>query len=150
LVWLQQHLFPFNYVIPGESHNNLLRFETMMRHLSRKEPSSNGIEKEDDASFEETGNSFSGSSYQVINFIVDLPIRADNLVNYDFTEEVGRELFVMTEFQIVDKETAISNEKGDAAHDLYKERQQEQVRRRLREGQLSRRNHADRSPEKKS
>ena len=77
-------------------------------------------------------------------------IYADNLVNYDFTEEVGRELFVMTEFQIVDKETAISNEKGDAAHDLYKERQQEQVRRRLREGQLSRRNHADRSPEKKS
>jgi len=41
---------------------------------------------------------------------------------------------VMVEFQIVDHETALANESGDSAHSLYKKRQLDQVKRRLRKG----------------
>ena len=42
--------------------------------------------------------------------------------------------FVMVEFQIIDHDTAICNEEGDSAHSLYKDRQLDQVKRRLRKG----------------
>jgi uncharacterized protein (TIGR04552 family) len=70
----------------------------------------------------------------VINFIIDLPIRVDHLVEFPFSEELGRVLFAMVEFQIVDREAARRNERGDASHELYKQRQQEQVLRRLKKG----------------
>jgi uncharacterized protein (TIGR04552 family) len=132
LAWLQQNLFPFNYVIPGESHNNLQSYQNMLDACGFQVPPSNGVDSSIDSV--DNPNSFSGSSYRVINFIIDLPIRVDHLVDYSFSEELGRVLFAMVEFQIVDKETAHRNEKGDASHDLYKERQQAQVLRRLKKG----------------
>jgi len=43
-------------------------------------------------------------------------------------------VFILVEFQIVDQETALENESGDSAHELYKLRQLDQVKRRLRKG----------------
>ena len=132
LVWLQQNLFPFNYVIPGESHNNLLPYQNLLKKSDFAIPPSNGSNSPVD--HPENPNSFSGTSYRVINFIIDLPIRVDHLVDFPFSEELGRVLFAMVEFQIIDQETSKQNEKGDAAHNLYKQRQQEQVLRRLKKG----------------
>ena len=132
LVWLQQNLFPFNYVIPGESHNSLLSYEELLAGNGFSIPPSNG--NPDLRRNLENLNSFSGQSYRVINFIIDLPIKVDHLVDASFTEELGRVLFAMVEFQIMDQKTAIYNDKGDAAHELYKQRQQEQVLRRLKKG----------------
>jgi uncharacterized protein (TIGR04552 family) len=132
LVWLQQNLFPYNYVIPGESHNSLLSYEELLAGNDFSIPPSNG--NPDLQKKLENLNSFSDQSYRVINFIIDLPIKVDHLVEYSFTEELGRVLFAMVEFQVMDQETAIYNGKGDAAHELYKQRQQEQVLRRLKKG----------------
>jgi len=40
-------------------------------------------------------------------------------------------VFVLTEFQIADKETAKRNESGASSHEAYKARQHERVRMRL-------------------
>ena len=136
LVWMSHNLFPFNYVIPGESHNNLSSLRDMAKEgvyaelLASLE--SNGIDQE--VASERDENSFSGSNYRIINFIVDVPVRIDHVIQSSQYQTLGHVLYVMVEFQILDKETAIQNEEGDSAHRLYKQRQLEQVRVRLRKG----------------
>jgi uncharacterized protein (TIGR04552 family) len=43
-------------------------------------------------------------------------------------------VFVMVEFQVIDRQTARDNEEGENAHRLYKERQRHIVEARLRKG----------------
>ena len=136
IAWLTREVFPFNYVIPGQSHNNLVQFRDMLRapqfqHIGTL--LSNGIEEESLSSPAEE-NSFSGNSYRVINFIVDFPVRIDHLVDIRYGALLGRTVFVMVEFQIVDRETARANEEGENAHALYKQRQHAIVQSRLRKG----------------
>jgi uncharacterized protein (TIGR04562 family) len=47
---------------------------------------------------------------------------------------LGNVIFVICEFQIVDRDTEASNEIGDASHARYKERQKKAVMRRLQLG----------------
>ena len=68
-------------------------------------------------------NTFSGNSYKVINFIVDFPIRIDHLVDLPQRNHLGKVVFVMVEFQVVDRITARNNEHGENAHLHYKNRQ---------------------------
>ena len=135
--WLTREVFPFNYVIPGQSHNNLVRFRDMVRHPRYAEIGpvpSNGIELNEEIDLNPEDNPFSGNSYRVINFIVDFPVRIDHLVNIRYGALLGRTVFVMVEFQIVDRETARLNEEGENAHALYKQRQHSIVQSRLRKG----------------
>ena len=151
LVWLSRHLFPFNYVIPGESHNNLSSLKNMAEQSIYSELfsslKSNGIESEIEA--ERDDNSFSGSNYRIINFIIDIPVRIDHVIQSAQYRTLGNVLYVMVEFQILDKDTAIQNEEGDSAHRLYKERQREQVRIRLRKGGRRKRELSSSSPDSK-
>ena len=132
LAYLVQHFFPFNYVIPGQSHNNLLSPQEILAHLA--DPSD--LQATSEAPTLDPGgkNEFSGSSYRMINFIVDYPV----LLPYDlvpgFRFELGRVVFLMIEFQIVDEETARQNEAGENAHALYKARQCDVVAKRLIHG----------------
>jgi uncharacterized protein (TIGR04552 family) len=136
LVWLSRNLFPFNYVIPEESHNNLISFDEMSKKSAYADLfaslQSNGIEYEESRNGED--NTFSGSNYRIINFIVDVPVRIDHVIQSPQYQMLGNVLYVMVEFQVLDEETAIQNEQGDSAHRLYKQRQLEQVRIRLRKG----------------
>jgi uncharacterized protein (TIGR04552 family) len=129
---LSQKLFPFNYVIPGQSHNNLYSFSEMLDKKGYQNLPSNGIPEE--LSTSQAINSFSSSNYRNINFIVDFPVRIDHLTEYPHSRMLGRVVFVMVEFQIVDQKTALANESGDSAHQNYKRRQLDQVKRRLRKG----------------
>ena len=61
-------------------------------------------------------------------------MRVDPIVEYPLQPDLGRVVFVMVEFQIVDQFTAQRNEEGANAHSLYKERQLERVRERLKYG----------------
>ena len=69
-----------------------------------------------------------------INFIVDFPIRIDHLVDLPQRNHLGKVVFVMVEFQVVDQITARNNEQGENAHLHYKNRQFEEVKSRLRMG----------------
>ena len=49
-------------------------------------------------------------------------------------DDLGSVIFVLTEFQVLDAETARANEEGENSHQAYKERQQERVKLRLSGG----------------
>lgn len=160
LVWLTQNLTPFNYVIPSQSHNNLMSLKEMMSTCGLQEMyerlQTNGItpvreprlaalkgfdsgpsgasEAASDDEGQEQENSFTSLSYQNINFIVDVPVRVDHLLGRQFDSSLGNIVFVMVEFQLLDAETALKNEEGESAHHLYKARQIKQVHKRLRRG----------------
>jgi uncharacterized protein (TIGR04552 family) len=51
-----------------------------------------------------------------------------------FSFELGRVVFVMVEFQLIDEATARRNEEGENAHALYKARQHRVVASRLKRG----------------
>jgi uncharacterized protein (TIGR04552 family) len=133
MAWMTRELFPYNYAIPSQSHNNLIRISDLLKHSEEDFSSlkSNGAEEEE---LNPEQNLFSGSTYRMINFIVDLPIRIDHMVDLRHRYMLGKVVFVMVEFQIVDEQTAVENEEGDNAHSLYKERQLGRVKARLRKG----------------
>jgi hypothetical protein len=113
LATLTRQLIPFNYVVPGESVNQL-------------------IDLEGDKPEAQPYNEFSGPEYRIINFVADLPLRVERLLpRAEIPHDLAHVVFVLTEFQICDKHTAEQNEKGASSHEAYKARQNERVRMRL-------------------
>ncbi len=137
LAWLTRNLFPFNYVIPGQTYNNLLRPQDVVAWLPREEhaqmiPEPPGLAMHGK-------NEFSGSSYQMLNFIVDFPVALpDEVRPAGFPFELGRVVYVLIEFQVLDELTAAKNEHGDNSHHAYKARQDRVVAARLKRGGLAR------------
>ncbi len=148
LAWLTRNLLAFNYVIPGESHNNLLDLQQELSKPGYRDIAAQlqAFTAEADPPFLSEENPFSGKSYRVVNFIADFPVRIDHLGHARHGAMLGRVVFVLVEFQLVDVRTAESNEQGDAAHELYKERQREIVASRLRKGGRYRRHRPAREP----
>jgi uncharacterized protein (TIGR04552 family) len=137
LAWLTSNLFPFNYVIPGQSYNNLIRPEDVIGWVPRAERAQMIPEPPELALHGK--NEFSGSSYRMLNFIVDVPVALpDDVRPAGFTFELGRVVYVLVEFQVLDEATAIANEEGDNAHHAYKARQDRVVAARLKRGGLAR------------
>jgi uncharacterized protein (TIGR04562 family) len=84
-----------------------------------------------------TDNRFSASSYRVIHFVTDVPIRVPpHLAELApaGSESLGPVVYMLCEFQLLDAETEAANESGDASHEAYKRRQKEAVFRRLQLG----------------
>lgn len=151
IAWLTRNLFPFNYVIPGQSHNNLLHLgqaidELKLDHIAELLQGT-GLEELEHERFNPEENPFSGDSYKMINFIVDFPVRVDHLGHGHFSHGghadmgpgrygalLGRTVFVLVEFQVIDRNTARANEEGENAHRLYKQRQRAIVEKRLKKG----------------
>lgn len=138
LVELTHRLIPFNYVVPGESVNSIVDLRRVVdetaalrRHADQlQELSAPGSERA-------SGNEFSGPAYRVINFVADMPVRIDDYLAehvQDHDPELGSIVFVLTEFQVVDAETARNNELGENSHVAYKERQHVRVKNRLTGG----------------
>ena len=134
VVWLTQNLFPFNYAIPGQSHNNLVQLSELFAASGVDEKGNPlpGLGAADKPKAEE--NPFSGGSYRMVNFIVDFPVRVDDLVKLRTGASLGRTVFSLVEFQVLDRETARRNEEGENAHELYKRRQRSLVEQRLKKG----------------
>lgn len=131
LATLTRQLIPFNYVVPGESLNLLVDLEDLIRAQLATDPA----ERERLAHAPRPApslNEFSGPNYRIINFVADLPLRTDRLLpKGDIPADLSHVIFVLTEFQIADKATALQNESGASSHEAYKARQHERVRLRL-------------------
>jgi uncharacterized protein (TIGR04552 family) len=127
LNYLTREVFPFNYVIPGESTNTVFHFRTYCAqnpHLARMLPKLQLSPHLEDESHGD--NSFSAPEYRVVHFVVDLPVRLPKEImtpDSALAREFGKVIFVQTEFQVIDRETEQFNELGDASHAAYKERQ---------------------------
>ena len=142
LLFLSKQLFPFNYVVPGESINTIFQFRTFcqqhphLKALAAKAQIAVGDE------FSPSDNQFSSDAYRVIHFVVDLPVRVPIDVLNDAPEEVralGPVVFGLCEFQLVDRSDEEANEFGEASHASYKERQRHAVMQRLQLGSRRRR-----------
>ena len=130
-------LIPFNFVVPGQTQNTLFSFRKLVREtpslraLSRELQIGLHLEDHDAAQAAPDANEFSGDSYRVLNFVVDLPIR---LPERTVEPGDGRICFCLVELQLVDQVTSLANEKGENAHSRYKKRQLLKVLRRLSRG----------------
>jgi uncharacterized protein (TIGR04552 family) len=138
---LTQRLIPFNYVIPGQSENDIIKIrETLDRSPSLKRylPEITDLAAVAADKLPSTQNEFSGPGYRVINFVCDLPVRIDKYLcrrpDDPMFSEYGTIVFVLTEFQIIDARTAENNESGENSHDKYKDRQAARVKARLMHG----------------
>jgi uncharacterized protein (TIGR04552 family) len=139
LLYLAHNLFPFNYVVPGESINTIFHFKSYcdlhphLHALARK------LEIGDDLTLGD--NRFSAQDYRIIHFVVDVPVRVPEAILASAPPDLralGPIIFGLCEFQMVDSATEEANEKGDASHASYKERQREAVIRRLKLGSVRR------------
>ncbi|MGE5047587.1 MAG: TIGR04552 family protein [Deltaproteobacteria bacterium] len=132
LMRLCDMLLPFNFVVPGQTQNTLISF----RKLLRDWPKLRGLLPHLQIALshdehEPQQNEFSGTSYKVLNFVADLPIR---LPERAVETGDGRIAFCLVELQLLDKETEAINEAGENAHLRYKKRQLRKVLRRLSRG----------------
>ena len=151
LQYLSKRLFPFNYVVPGQSINSVLGFRSYVektpldplleqlqgsgRELEREPDDSDDMSEED--GFTPSGNLFSAESYKIIHLVVDMPVRLPKRILDNAPPSaaaLGDVIFVICDFQIVDRDTDAHNELGDASHAQYKERQKKAVMRRLQLG----------------
>jgi uncharacterized protein (TIGR04552 family) len=138
LQYLTKHLFPFNYVVPGQSINSVFGFRSYAEKSALKPLLSQmqGRDSTDDG-FTPSDNQFSADTYRIIHFVVDMPIRLPRRLldrAPPGAAPLGDVIFIICEFQIVDRETETHNELGDASHAKYKDRQKKAVMRRLQVG----------------
>jgi len=132
LVRLCDLLIPFNFVVPGQTQNTLICFRQLLRDWPSLKPLAPQLQMalQDDEQ-EPEQNEFSGDSYKMLNFVAELPVR---LPERAVDAGDGRIAFCMVELQLVDRETALANERGENAHLRYKRRQLRRVLRRLSRG----------------
>jgi uncharacterized protein (TIGR04552 family) len=139
VAYLSQHLFPFHYTVPGESHNSLFNLRDYMRRhprISKMIP-----ELQVDLLYEgethTTPNPETSGTYKNTNFIVDLPLRLEDRQMEVWAPGLklsSRIVHVLAEFQIVDQVSNRNNERGEASHKQYKDRRLAKVRQRLLRG----------------
>lgn len=143
LNYVQRNIVPFNFVIPGQSTNTLLRFHDFCRSepaLARMIPQLQiPLDVEDGLS--PIDNRFTAPSYRIVHFVADVPVRVPPKVLAQAPPSaaaLGHTIFVQTEFQVLDRATDERNESGDASHRAYKERQKLAVMHRLKVGRFTR------------
>jgi len=160
LIELTHRLIPFNYVVPGESVNDILPLRKVIKDSPALSRLASGLQVDPIADREPDiadapapapapaspspsddekprPNEFSGPGYRIINFVTDLPVRVDHFlsrINDPGYAEYGPIVFVLAEFQVVDAKTAQDNNTGENSHDRYKERQHARVKQRLMRG----------------
>lgn len=139
LNYLLRELLPFNYVIPGESTNTIFHVgDYCAQHPSlSKLVGRLQVDQEAENLLTPSQNEFSASDFRIVHFVVDLPVRLapDHLQHAPPSAwSLGSVIFVLTEIQIIDRETEMRNELGESSHAKYKERQKRAVVRRLQLG----------------
>jgi uncharacterized protein (TIGR04552 family) len=135
--YLTRKLFPFNYVIPGQSINSMFHFKQYCSAHPHLKPMLGEMQAGKDDDLTPSENQFSADEYRIIHFIVDMPVRLPRRLLErapSRAQALGPVIFVICEFQVIDRDTEAANEHGEASHAKYKERQKRAVMRRLQLG----------------
>jgi uncharacterized protein (TIGR04552 family) len=141
VLYLTEQLFPFNYVVPRQSTNTIFGFRRYCEQNPALAQLAAALESDGNESQLLGDNRFSASSYRVIQFVTEVPVRVPpHLMELapPGSENLGPLVYMLCEFQVLDAESEASNETGEASHDAYKRRQRSAVLRRLRLGARSR------------
>jgi uncharacterized protein (TIGR04552 family) len=137
LQYLTKKLFPFNYVIPAQSINSMFHFKRYCQKSDHLKEFLSDMQAGADEDYTPTDNVFSADNYRVIHYVVDMPVRLPRKLLERAPQAawaLGPIVFVICEFQVIDRETEAANEQGEASHAKYKERQKKAVMRRLQLG----------------
>ena len=135
--YLQKKLFPFNYVIPSQSINSIFQFKRYCQQQDHLKSYLAEMQAGADEDYTPSDNVFSADNYRVIHFVVDMPVRLPRKLLERAPSSawaLGPVVFVVCEFQVIDRETEQANEQGEASHAKYKDRQKKAVIRRLQLG----------------
>ncbi|MDB4942744.1 MAG: hypothetical protein JWP97_2278 [Labilithrix sp.] len=135
--YLQKKLFPFNYVIPSQSINSIFQFKQYCQAHEHLRPFLAEMQAGADEDYTPSDNVFSADNYRVIHFVVDMPVRLPRKLLERAPSSawsLGPVVFVVCEFQVIDRMTEQTNELGEASHAKYKDRQKKAVIRRLQLG----------------
>jgi len=135
--YLQKKLFPFNYVIPSQSINSIFQFKRYCQQQDHLKSYLAEMQAGADEDYTPSDNVFSADNYRVIHFVVDMPVRLPRELLERAPSSawaLGPVVFVVCEFQVIDRETEQANEQGEASHAKYKDRQKKAVIRRLQLG----------------
>jgi uncharacterized protein (TIGR04552 family) len=137
--YMLRHIFPFNYSIPGQATNTLFNFRAYCERQPRLREIHRDLQMPLDMEDEQVrmANRFSADNYQVVHFVVDLPVRLPKemaALAPSAARALGMVVFVQTEFQLIDRFTEQKNELGEASHAAYKVRQKQAVMHRLKVG----------------
>ncbi len=141
ILYLSKRVFPFTHVIPGQSLNTLFRLRSYLSRFEHLAAHADGtqVHLNDDLTLGD--NIFSGSSFRAIHFVADVPVRLPREALEGAPSSawaLGPVVSVLSEFQILDRETEAANELGDGSHASYKARQKGAVMRRLKLGVIDR------------
>jgi uncharacterized protein (TIGR04552 family) len=137
LNYLSERLFPFNFVVPGQSTNTIFHFRSYCEEHPHLAKMVEHFQGDLDDALTPGDNLFSAPSYHVIHLVADVPLRVpSHLMELAPAgcENLGPVVYMLCEFQLLDAETEAMNEAGEASHDAYKQRQRAAVMRRLRLG----------------
>ena len=135
--YLTKKLFPFNYSIPGQSINSMFHFKQYSSKFPNLKSMLPEMQAGKDDDYTPSDNHFSAQNYRIVHFIVDMPVRLSRSILERAPSSawsLGPVIFVICEFQIIDRDTEAKNETGEASHAKYKERQKKAVMRRLQLG----------------
>jgi uncharacterized protein (TIGR04552 family) len=139
---MAKHLFPFNYTVPGESHNSIFGFSA----FTKLHPRINAMvpKFQVDLKFENEmrppANDNTSDVFRTINFVVDFPVRIDKQLLHSWALDpsiLTGIVHVLTEFQIVDQISHARNECSEASHEKYEARRTAKVRERLLHGRMA-------------
>lgn len=141
LLLLFDSVVPMNYVVPGQSVNDLFDEKELLElnlplpdYLHRRLRESADKKNQPHSVMATTSPEYSGKSYHVMKFTADLPVRMDRYLeqaNILRTETLGCITHLLVEFQIIDEATFRENNQGENEHSRYKERQKLGVNHRL-------------------
>jgi uncharacterized protein (TIGR04552 family) len=139
LYFLTQRLLPFNFIVPSQTDNSLIRFKDLIGSYPNFAKYARQLHLDVDYEERHAGqqNVFSGSTYRILNFVADVPVRLDQFLpppELDDRPRKGRITLATCEFQIADEKTALENERGENSHEKYKQRQRDVVLKRLSTG----------------
>ena len=142
LAAMTERFIPYNYIVPEESSNSILRFAEFLRTRTDLHPLLQHLQFAIDLEQEEplapAQNECSADDFRMINFVADLPVSVDQVLPrrlHAGTSNHGWVVYVAAEFQVFDRSTWEANEKNTAAsHEAYKGRQRQRVRTRLFDG----------------
>ncbi|MEZ4223712.1 MAG: TIGR04552 family protein [Polyangiaceae bacterium] len=141
LEYLTTQIFPFNYVVPGQSTNTIFHFRSFCEQNAHLERWSARLQGGLNDTLTPGDNRFSAPGYRVLHFVTDVPLRVPPHIMEmapPGSEHLGPIVYMLCEFQLLDSESEGENEASDASHAAYKSRQREAVARRLRLGARAR------------
>ena len=141
LYFLTQRLLPFNFIVPSQTENTLIRFKDLVKEYPNFKQYARQLHL--DLDYEERERRRAGQHLLGL----DLPgaqlrgRRADSARRVPalrrsttIASGKGRITLATCEFQIADEKTAVQNEKGENSHERYKQRQRDVVLKRLSSG----------------